>query len=96
MIDASGAERDIAAAIAARVRALLPAEVDADPAADLPGHGSAPLTEDVPAPPPASALGEQEPTTVDRQRWQRRSDARPANATAARADRPADNADLHR
>jgi dTMP kinase len=94
VVDASGTEKDIAAAIVARVRSLLPAEVDADPAADLPGHGSAPLTEHVPAPPPASALSEPEPPL-----WtDHGGNGRVADGTTTppRADEPADNADLHR
>jgi dTMP kinase len=60
VVDATSTEADIADQVAARVRALLPAEVNADPAAALPGHGSAPLADHVPAPPLASAMGEQE------------------------------------
>jgi dTMP kinase len=95
VIDASASEAEIAAQIAARVHSMLPAEAEADPAAAQPGHGSAPLTEGVPDPPPASALGEYEPPL-----W---TDSSPAitrqagNDTAAPSvDDPVNNADLPR
>ncbi len=100
VIDASASERDVAAAIAARVRSLLAVEVDAVPAAHLSGQGSAPMAEHVPAPPPVSARGEHEPPL-----W---TDNGPggnghvADGTApprtdpSRIDRPANNADSHR
>jgi dTMP kinase len=53
VVDASGQPSEIAAEVVERVRSMLPAETDADPAAALPGHGSEPLTEEVPAVPPA-------------------------------------------
>jgi len=95
VIDASGTEKDIAAAIAARVRSLLPAEVSAVPAADLPGHGSAPMTEHVPAPPHASALDEHEPLWTGNGRGGNGHVAG-GTGTPPLADEPADNADLHR
>ena len=95
VIDASANESEIAAEIAARVRSMLPAGAEAYPAAVQPGHGTVPLTEGVPDPPPASAPGEHEPPL-----W---TDSSPGvtrqagNSTAASSvDEPANNADLHR
>jgi dTMP kinase len=100
VIDASASERDVAAAIAARVRSLLAVEVDADTAAYLSRQGSAPTTAHVPAPPPASALVEHElPLWTDNGpggNGHVADGTPPPRTDPSRADRPANNADLHR
>jgi dTMP kinase len=96
VIDASGSEQDIAVEIAARVWSLLPAEIDADSAAAPPRHGSPPLIEGVPAPPPASALAESEPSLWTDNGRSGNGHVADGNTTPPRADQPASNADLHR